>query len=300
MNGEFKKDYEPYQALGPLTGIFDQRAAEKINHHADMYGFDAISVGGVVSWIMECLAKGYMKPEDVGVTHTPIFSPENFDVVGDSHHNAEIGIAILDSIIDGQGVIDMKEGARKFARHLARQHGEQVLHSFVYIAFARKGWMVPNQYWTPGVLSPMAIMGKYYMHYGKEFLPPRELGRKNAERMRSELVMDNLGICRFHRAWAEDMLPEIIGSLYNKKSEFLKSVEITATRINSRNSSVYWESKRNIDLVKNFLERTHVIENNTNPELMKWLESFNKHPEEAGLNYWYEIHKGITESLREF
>jgi glyceraldehyde-3-phosphate dehydrogenase (ferredoxin) len=44
MRGEFKKDYEPYQTLGPLSGIFDQRAAEKLNHHADMYGFDAIPI----------------------------------------------------------------------------------------------------------------------------------------------------------------------------------------------------------------------------------------------------------------
>ena len=39
MNGEFKKDYEPYQTMGPLCGIFDQRAAEKLNHHADTLGF---------------------------------------------------------------------------------------------------------------------------------------------------------------------------------------------------------------------------------------------------------------------
>ncbi|MFH1506781.1 MAG: aldehyde ferredoxin oxidoreductase N-terminal domain-containing protein, partial [archaeon] len=31
MHGEFKKDYEPYEALGPQCGIFDQRAAEKTN-----------------------------------------------------------------------------------------------------------------------------------------------------------------------------------------------------------------------------------------------------------------------------
>ena len=62
---------------------------------------------------------------------------------------------------------------RKLARHLARERGKQVLDPFLYAAFARKGWMVPNQYWTPGVLSPMAIMGKYYMHYDADFLPPR-------------------------------------------------------------------------------------------------------------------------------
>jgi glyceraldehyde-3-phosphate dehydrogenase (ferredoxin) len=28
MRDEYKKDYEPYQTMGPLSGIFDQRAAE--------------------------------------------------------------------------------------------------------------------------------------------------------------------------------------------------------------------------------------------------------------------------------
>ncbi|MEZ4566121.1 MAG: aldehyde ferredoxin oxidoreductase C-terminal domain-containing protein [Desulfobacterales bacterium] len=45
---EYKKDYEPYRALGPLCGVFDSDA-EKLNHRLDMYGFDTISAGGVVS-----------------------------------------------------------------------------------------------------------------------------------------------------------------------------------------------------------------------------------------------------------
>ncbi|MFO7686939.1 MAG: hypothetical protein R6V60_12685 [Desulfobacterales bacterium] len=39
--------------MGPLCGIFDHRAAEQLNHHADRLGFDAISVGGD-----PCLAHG--------------------------------------------------------------------------------------------------------------------------------------------------------------------------------------------------------------------------------------------------
>ena len=41
LRDEYKKDYEPYQTLGPLVGVFDQRAAERLNRHADTYGFDA-------------------------------------------------------------------------------------------------------------------------------------------------------------------------------------------------------------------------------------------------------------------
>ena len=39
FNGEYKKDYEPYAALGPLCGVFDQRAAERL--------FERIEVGAL-------------------------------------------------------------------------------------------------------------------------------------------------------------------------------------------------------------------------------------------------------------
>ena len=300
MKGKFKKDYEPYQTMGPLSGIFDQRAAEQLNHHADMLGFDGISSGGIIAWLMECLAKEYIKPKELGVKRVPIFRAKDFDVVGASLHNAEIGIGLLDAIIDQRGLLDLRQGARKLARRLARTHGQKVLDGFLYTAYARKGWMVPNQYWTPGVLSPMTIMGKYYMYYGNEFIPPRELGRKNAERMTKELVLDNLGFCRFHRGWAEELLPDVVESLVDMKEEFLTSIEITASRISSRNSSVFWESERNVDYVHNFLKREREVEGNTDPELLKWLDAFQKDRREASLSYWYEMHKGVHESLREF
>lgn len=300
MNGEFKKDYEPYQTMGPLSGIFDQRAAEQLNHHADMLGFDGISSGGVIAWLMECLAKEYLKPKDLGVKRVPIFRAKDFDVVGASLHNAEIGIGLLDAIIDQRGLLDLRQGARKLGRRLARTHGQKVLDGFLYTAYARKGWMVPNQYWTPAVLSPMTIMGKYYMYYGAEFFPPRELGRKNAERMTKELVLDNLGFCRFHRGWADEMMPDVVGALVDMKEEFLAGIKITASRISSRNSSVFWESERNVDYVHTFLKRERDVEGNTDPELLKWLDAFQKDRREASLSYWYEMHKGAHESLREF
>lgn len=60
----------------------------------------------------------------------------------------------------------------------------------------------------------MAIMGKYYVFYEDVFLPPRELGRANARRFEQELMLDMFGMCRFHRKWAEEMIPEIIGKKY--------------------------------------------------------------------------------------
>ena len=99
MNNGFKKDYEPYQTLGPNSGIFDQRAAEKLNHHADTMGFDAIQVGGLLSWILDILSKGLIKKEDFDISQDPKFDPDNFDIVADSMHNADLGVEILNRIL---------------------------------------------------------------------------------------------------------------------------------------------------------------------------------------------------------
>ncbi|HPS56649.1 MAG TPA: aldehyde ferredoxin oxidoreductase N-terminal domain-containing protein [Spirochaetota bacterium] len=301
MRGEFKKDYEPYQTMGPLSGIFDQRAAEMLNHRADMYGFDAISAGGVVAWLMDCMADGLLKPTDLGLTdRLPKFDPDNFDVVKDSMHNAEIGCEILDSIVEGRSPIDLRTGARKLARRLSGKHNKEIMDRFVCVSFARNGWMVPNQYWTPGVLSPMAIMGKYFMHYGEEFMPPRELGRQDAIRFKKELIIDNMGMCRFHRKWAEEMIPEVMESLFGMQEQYLYKISRAAARINSRNASMFWEGERNIDFIHTFLKRKRDVDGEKHPDLEKWLAEFEKDKKEAALSFWYEIHKGIQETLKDF
>ncbi|HOX13983.1 MAG TPA: aldehyde ferredoxin oxidoreductase N-terminal domain-containing protein [Spirochaetia bacterium] len=300
MNGEFKKDYEPYQTMGPLCGVFDQRAAERLNHKADAAGFDGISLGGVLAWFMDLLDRGELAGADLGVSGEPKFDAAGFDPVADSAANADLAEGLIDTILEKRGIVDLSEGVRKFARKAAKERGVRILNSFVHTANGRRGWMVPNQYWTPGALAPMAIMGKYYMHYGPEFLPPRKLGRTCAERLKKELVMDNLGVCRFHRGWSEEMLPEIMESLYGNRDRFLAATAVCASRINSRNASVYWESERNLDFVVSFLKRRRDVEGDADPELARWIDEFDKDRKEAGLSFWYEMKKGIDESLREF
>ena len=300
MHGRFKKDYEPYQTMGPLCGIFDQRAAEQLNHHADCLGFDAISAGGTIAWLMDCLDDGLITPAEMGVDQTPMWEMATFDVVGDSMHNAELGIALLNQMILSGGKIPMQFGARKFARRLARGKGREVLDRFVYNAFARQGWMVPNQYWTPGVFAPMAITGKYYMHYGRDFLPPRELGKENARRMLKELMLDNLGICRFHRAWAETLIPDIVENIFGEKEAFLNAINMTASRITSRNASVFWESQRNMDMVFTFLKNKKETDVLNHIELNHWIDFFTRDKHAAAYEFWYEMHKGIHEMLREY
>jgi glyceraldehyde-3-phosphate dehydrogenase (ferredoxin) len=300
MRGEFKKDYEPYQALGPLCGIFDQRAAERLNRASDAAGFDGISLGGVLAWLMDCLDGGELSPADLGASSLPRWKVEGFDAVADSAHNAELGLELIDSILERKGILDLSEGPRKWGRKVKHERARRILDRFVYTANGRRGWMVPNQYWTPGVLAPMGIMGKYYMHYGAEFLPPRKLGQACAERLCKELGMDNAGICRFHRGWGEEMMPEVIGSVYGLKDEYLAAMRVAASRINSRNAAVYWESEKNREFVFSFLKRRRDVDGDASPELAEWIAAFERDPHEASLDFWFEIRKGIDESLRDF
>jgi len=300
MHGPYKKDYEPYQTMGPLCGIFDQRAAEQLNHHCDAMGFDAISGGGVLAWLMELLHEGVLTPEELGVGRLPCWDLAGFDVVADSLHNAELGCELIDAILERRGLLDFREGVRKWSRTHSHDKGVPLHDRLVYIAFGRRGWMVPNQYWTAGALAPMAIMGKYYMVYANEFIPPRELGRRCAERLRQELVLDNLGICRFHRGWAEELLPEVMGSLYDRKEQFNRSIAVLASRLHSHNCPIFWESERNIDFILTFLRRKQEVDGDQNPELALWLDKFAVDRLEAAKEFWYETLKGIDESLREF
>lgn len=298
-NGIHKKDYEPYQTMGPLSGIFDQRAAELLNRKADSLGFDAISVGGFISWLFECMDEGLLSPAELGLSDKPHWIKDNFDTINDSMHNAVLGCQILDNILGKEPFIDLSQGARSFARQIARTKQLPLMKSFVFNSFGRRGWMVPNQYWVPGVLSPMPVMGRYYMHYSPQYFPPRYLGKINVDRMKTELMLDNLGVCRFHRAWAEEMLPEIIETLYGKDADIQLNSHITSRRINCRNASVFWESERNIDFVWGYLKRQKDVFEIQDETLDYWLKRFAENKKEAAMDYWYEIRKGIDESLGE-
>jgi glyceraldehyde-3-phosphate dehydrogenase (ferredoxin) len=115
--------------------------------------------------------------------------------------------------------------------------------------------------------------------------------------MKTEIMLDNLGVCRFHRAWAEEMLPEIVEELFGMRKELELSNHITARRINCRNASVFWESERNLDFVHQALLK--MATKSQDPNLMDWLCRFAENKRAAAFDFWYEIRKGIDESLQE-
>ncbi|MBL8487788.1 MAG: hypothetical protein JNK22_11915 [Rhodocyclaceae bacterium] len=263
MNGKFKKDYEPYHTLGPQVGVFDQRAAELLNDHADAMGFDAIQIGGMLAWAMECVSDRLIDPADFGFPPREALrferftaDPGEFDVVGDSMINARYAMAVIDAMLGDPRAEPFRHGIREAAKELNRRRpdtrpGERA----VFLSHGDRGCMVPNQYFVPGMGSPMPIMGKYYVFYGANILAPEEVGRRNVERMVYELISDNVGMCRFHRQWTEPLANEIAREHFGLAVDFRRHHFELARQINAREGakSVPWETERLTDMLTNYL-----------------------------------------------
>ena len=304
LNGPYKKDYEPYHVLGPQVGVFDQRAAEELNDYVDAMGFDAIQAGGTLAWIMELVAEGLIPPEDFGLPPAAglrfafTADPARFDLVADSARNARYALRLVDAILFEPRCALFRAGIRSAAGELDRSYGIRSVDRAVYLAHGERGCMVPNQYWVPGMLSPMPMMGKYYVYYGVDFQPPAALGRKNVERMTYELFNDNSGICRFHRKWAEVITDEILCAHYGLDLSYKDHQFELAKAIFERESpkSLPWESERVIDLVAGFLEQWEQ-DGLASPELAGWLERFRADKRAAALAFWQEIRRGTAEAF---
>lgn len=294
LHGEYKKDYEPYQAMGPLMGVFDQRAAEQLNHHADALGFDGIQIGGQLAWLMECLHDGLVQPAELGlagdVPGEPRFEPDDFDPVADSQHNARMGLALLELSATPGHLLS------KGMRYAADALGSEARDRAVYLSNGPDGWMVPNQYWVPGMFGPQCVMGKYYVYYKGDFLPPRELGRKSAERMLAELATDNAGLCRFHRGWSEQLWSELVQRHFNVEIDYPGHHHRLAQRLHHQGQPIYWQSARIEQIIHGYLR--DVAEDLVgDAELDGWLTRFEADRHLAARSYWEQMRLGIEEGL---
>jgi glyceraldehyde-3-phosphate dehydrogenase (ferredoxin) len=55
------------------------------------------------------------------------------------------------------------------------------------------------------------------------------------------------------------MLPEVMDALYDCKEPLSAAIDVLATRLNSRNSPIFWESQRTIDFLHTFLKRKNEV-----------------------------------------
>jgi glyceraldehyde-3-phosphate dehydrogenase (ferredoxin) len=298
MRAEYKKDFEPYEALGPNCGIFDQRAAEKLNHYVDAMGFDAIQAGGLVSWFMECLAKGVVKKEDFDINLMPRWDWKKFDVFADSNNNAELGIQIINTMLSNP---IFSKSIRTAAKEIDKRYnkaGVKSINLAVYNAYDDEGCMVPNMYWAPGLFSPMPIMGKYFQCYERITGDPYELGKTNVNRMIKEFYSDNAGCCRFHRGWIEEIIGDLIDKHFNIKIDFFTHHKKLAQLINLDNKGVFWESERVMDIVFAYLKK-FLKEKPDDKAAKEWVARFEKDKWKAAKDYWEEIKRGINDALRD-
>ena len=302
---EYKKDYEPYQAVGPNCGIFDQRAAEKANKFIDSMGWDSIQAGGTVSWLMELLAQKLIPAADLGLPEDlPRFKfssqAAEFDVVLDSMHNADYALEIMKMVLFSPQGEPFRRGLRSAAKWLDQKYAIRSIDRAVYTAHGREGCMVPNQYWTAGVFSPMPLMGKYFNFYGLEFIEPYQLGRKNVERFVYELYSENSGACRFHRKWVEDIIDEITSSHFEldinfwwTNFELAKSIHLFQSDL-----STFWESERVVDIISEYLKKWR--ENGlVNPDLDKWIAAFDANKWEGARAFWNDMYRGMVDAFTE-
>ncbi len=302
----YKKDYEPYQALGPLCGIFDQRAAEELNHFVDAMGIDAIQAGGTLAWLMEAFTRGLLDPGDFGLPPADQMAfrfaadPAQFDIVGDSRRNAEYAMQIMRMIVLEPAGGPFRQGIRTAARLLDEAHATQpsISSLAVYTSHGAQGCMTPNQYWVPGMLGPMMMMGKYFNYYGVDYLPPRQLGRRSVERMVYELFSENTGVCRFHRKWVEAIVDEIIEAHYHYEMDYKAHQFELARQIDALEGTgvCFWENERTIDIIAQYLEKweRHGLNDES---LHEWVRRFREDKWAAGRSYWEEMRLGIAEAF---
>ena len=321
----YKKDYEPYEALGPQCGVFDQRAAEELNHFVDAMGVDAIQMGGTVSWIMECIHAGLIDPAEFGF---PPADELRFGFVSDSgavrsgagfppqrrlrlpggvraavrrpvRHLPSGDRAAAKALDDRPSTID-DQGVRERPSSMVYRPSSIVRgpsSAAVYIAHGDRGCMVPNQYWVPGMLAPMPMMGKYFVYYGLDFLPPHALGKKCVERMVYELYNENSGICRFHRKWAEVIVDEIISSHYHFPVDYKAHQFALALQIYTLDGGTVapWEGERTVDAVWKYLQ--DIGGDRPDADLAGWIERFRADKWATAHAYWDEVRAGIAEAF---
>ncbi len=260
-----KIDYEPANGLGPFIGIFKRELVRELIHLVDDKGFDAIYLGQVLGLVMEAMSEGLVKPSDLGLSETPIMNPREYSLE-DSDKNYRVAKRLIEKISRGELPI-LGENIRRIAKYF------NITDLAVYVPFNNDYDMTPNFYWTLGLILPIAMHGKYFSDYHTQFKEPEEYGELCAKRTIKEYLLDNLGVCRFHRGWFE---VSFLNEEMEKKAKYW-IMKLFEYRGLARREAQFWESKRTIDVI------VKLIEEFGNDE---WKNKVKEDPGKALLEYW--------------
>ncbi|MEB3844535.1 MAG: aldehyde ferredoxin oxidoreductase [Desulfurococcales archaeon] len=258
-----KLDYEPAHGLGPMIGVITLSDAAGLVERADDLGLDAIEAGHIIAWIFDSITRGLLTPDEAGLPGRPVMDPLQVSPET-SRNNAILAQAVMDGLIARETplyALIAREGARRAAQIMDEQY-QRIVESagvsfrdlLVYAAFGERGYMTPNYYWSPGMIAPLYVLGRYWTNYSPTYMEPEEYARNSLRRAMAELEVDNAGMCRFHRKWGE----KVLQALYNELAG--ASVDLAGHSLETyRNIAVYnrragaepvpWESRKTMDVV---------------------------------------------------
>ena len=112
-----RMEYEPLWAMGPYCGVDRLDAIIKGMDLSNYYGVDAISVGAIVGFAMDCYEKGILSQEDFGGIDARFGNHEALVQIIEKIGKRE---GIGDTLADGVKVAGEKigKGAEKLAQHI--------------------------------------------------------------------------------------------------------------------------------------------------------------------------------------
>jgi glyceraldehyde-3-phosphate dehydrogenase (ferredoxin) len=296
-----KVDYEPFNAMGPFIGVLDLNMVARNVDIGDQLGYDLITLGHLTAWILEAVYKGLLKPEEVGLKDMPNLDPLALNPelwMKNAELAKEFIINLVEKRTDVLKIIAEK-GIRAAAKELNKMFKDRVEASrvkfedlIIYVPYGEDGYITPTFYWSPGVLMPLAISGKYLTNYTPTFSEPEDFAKTVAIRAVKELLVENAGFCRFHRGWLEKYLSDLyklLGvevDLDNYGRELYR--KIAQYNINTGAKPTYLESEKAKDLIYSIaLEFCNI----------NWVHKFLTNREEAIKEWWIRASKTVVEYL---
>ncbi len=166
---------------GPLAGV-SPSGPPRSSPTSDMLGFDAISIGGVVSWLMGVLRRATSR-RGTGSQRAAGVSPRGFRRRGRFGAQCRIGVELLDAMVARRGLADLGDGARALAGGWRATRGKagsrRVRLRCVRAGVA--GWCRTSS-GRPASSRRCRIVGQVFMYTGRTFCRPAELGRRNPSR----------------------------------------------------------------------------------------------------------------------
>ncbi len=296
-----KVDYEPFHALGPLVGVFDLDAAKRLVEHADALGVDAIEAGHAASWLLDLASRGVLEPSKVGASGRPVMEPEEYDPHYSGAHAEAVERILLAAYhpeppASTQGLeparLTGSQGIRAAARELESSGASGALDRAIYAAFGHGAWyMTPNLYWTPGMVAPLYMLGRYWTNYTPTFQEPEDYARTSLQRAAAEYAVDNAGFCRFHRGWAEkviDKIYEALGVGVDPLAHARRMYRLVADyRERAGAPPVPWETRKTMDILATIAAEMGAGE---------WAERLARSTE-AALEWWRRFHGEVKRLL---